>query len=861
MAILRTASLRTIGLAALLAAVAALLIASFVAYQDWERYQVVSKASDETRRILALNETLINRMRDAETGQRGFLLTSRPEYLDSYNAVLERAPAELRELNALVASGADPSGRFRELGSLIDAKLDELGETIELRRTAGAEAALAVVKTNRGKRTMDRIRIVSQDIEQVENDRWLASWNDLKTGAERTRVAMLMAGLVLVALVGGGAIALKRAGGQMERLISQLDESKRDTEAMLGATLYSIGDAVIATDREGGVQMMNAVAEQLTGYTEKEARLQNIERIFHIVNETTRSAVENPVWRVLREERAVDLANHSILISKDGRQFPIEDSGAPIVGRSGAVSGVVLVFRDASERKQAVEASQRSAAIVESSNDAIFGETLEGIVTSWNRGATRLYGYTAQEMIGKTIAVLVPVEQGNELEQIRQRILGGESLEHYETPRLTKDGRRITISLTASPIRNDEGHIVGFAKIGRDISRERQLEESIRQAQKMEAVGRLAGGIAHDFNNLLTVILGYSTLLENRLAPEDPLRATVAQILRAAGQAASLTAQLLAFSRKQITQPRLLDLNGLVQETQEMLRRLIGEDIDLAVILEGAACAVKADPGQITQVLMNLAVNARDAMATGGKLTIETHIAERQHEDLGHRGIRPAGRYVTLSVSDTGTGMDLKTQASIFEPFFTTKESGKGTGLGLATVFGIVQQHGGWIDVYSECNQGSTFHVYLPAADKSAVETVTVAERPAPRGSATILLVEDQAALRTLARDVLSEAGHLVLTAHNGRVGLQVASEFKDKIDLLVTDVVMPEMSGPELAAEVSRLRPGLIVLYMSGYTDHALLHRGVLEQGTAFLQKPFLPQSLLVKVDDLLRAAVASER
>jgi len=837
-----------------------MLLAGFLVYQDGKRSRAMFEQRDEAVRMLALNQALIDEMRDAETGQRGFLLTGRPEYLEPYKTALAQTPAELKLVRALAVERSDQAGRIRELQQLIDDKFAELAETIELHRSVGAAAALAVVNTDRGKKTMDRIRGLSAEIEKVEDVRWLAAWNGLQSGVRRTRLAMLMAGLALLALVAGGGKALQNAAGQMDRLIVQLDESRRDTEAMLGATLYSIGDGVIATDPQGAVQMMNAVAEQLTGYTEKEARLKPIEHVFRIVNEGTRSAVEVPVRRVLREGKVVGLANHTVLLSKTGQEIPIDDSGAPIIGASGVVRGVVLVFRDASERKRAEESAQHLAAIVESSDDAIFAETVEGIVTSWNLGAERLYGYAAQEMIGKTIQALVPAEQGDELEQIRRRITGGEVLDHYETPQLTKDGRRITISLTASPMRNDEGHIVGFAKVARDISRERELEESVRQAQKMEAIGRLAGGIAHDFNNLLTVILGYAAMLHNRLPQGDPLRKMVKQVELAATRAASLTAQLLAFSRKQVTQPKLLDVNSLIFETKDMLERLIGEDIDLAFLPENEECPVKADPGQLTQVIMNLVVNARDAMPTGGKLTIETHSSQLQQESVGQQGIRPAGRYVTLAVSDNGSGMDEKTQALIFEPFFTTKETGKGTGLGLATVFGIVKQHGGWVDVYSELKHGSTFRIFLPAVHSTAAAVAPVTELPVSNRAATILLVEDQAALRTLARDLLADAGHLVLTAHNGKLGLHTALAFKDRIDLLVTDVVMPEMSGPELAAQLNRLRPGLTVLYMSGYTDHALLHGGVLEQGTAFLQKPFLPQTLLLKVQELLKAQVVSE-
>jgi len=860
---MHAAKLQRYGLAALVTAFATLLVISGLSYRDWKQYQLVFEQTTNTRRILTLNQSLLGRLRDAETGQRGFLLTARPEYLEPYNAAVERIPIDLNELISFGSEASGQRSRFLQLQSLITDKLAELRQTIDLRRAEGLQAALAVVQTDQGKRTMDRIRNVSRQIETAENERWLAAWNDLQTGAQRSRIITLLGAILLAGLVGGACIALTSAAGQLERLVLQSDEAKRSAERnrdLLRATLYSIGDGVITTDRDGAVQMMNAVAERLTGWAEAEARGRLVENVFHIVNETTRSTVENPVRRVLRDGNVVGLANHTVLISKTGSDIPIDDSGAPIPGRGGSPNGVVLVFRDVSERKEALDTARRLAAIVETSEDAIIGKTLQGIVTSWNRGAERLFGYSANEMIGSPIARLIPPDRVHEMQQILARIGAGDKVEHFETVRIRKDGRPLTVSLTVSPIRDEEGHIVGASKIARDITHERQLEMTLRQTQKMEAVGRLAGGVAHDFNNLLTVILGYAATIKGKLDFEDPLQPAVAEILRAADQAASLTGQLLTFGRKQVTQTRVFDLSGLVQDMKNMLQRLIGEDIDLAVIADADPCLVKADSSHLTQVLMNLAINARDAMPGGGKLTIETHTVLRELEDLRRHGVRPAGRYTILAVTDTGAGIDAETQAHMFEPFFTTKDSGKGTGLGLATVYGIVQQHNGWIDVYSEPGHGATFKVYFPSAHKALAEPPPAARTSHPSRKGTILLVEDQAPIRMLAEDLLSEAGHKVLTASGGKMALQLAEQYSGVIDLLVTDVVMPGMSGPELAAQLTLSQPRLIVLYISGYTDHALLHRGVIEQGTAFLQKPFLPDVLLSRVDELLGSASLSQ-
>jgi CheY-like chemotaxis protein len=368
----------------------------------------------------------------------------------------------------------------------------------------------------------------------------------------------------------------------------------------------------------------------------------------------------------------------------------------------------------------------------------------------------------------------------------------------------------------------------------------------------MEAVGRLAGGVAHDFNNLLGVIIGFGERLLRRLPSAE--RREIGEVLKAAEHAAALTRQLLAFSRRQVLQPRVLDLNSVVGELDAMLRRIIGEDVHLVTVLRSGLGSVKADPGQVQQVIMNLAVNARDAMPKGGSLTIETDNVELdQSYSSTHHAVRP-GHYVMLAVTDTGTGMDAATQARIFEPFFTTKEPGKGTGLGLATVFGIVKQSGGNIWVYSEPQRGTTFKVYLPRLDGIAPEASTRAAAPeAARGSETVLLVEDADSLRELGREILEEHGYRVLEARSGVEALQVLGRHAGSLELVLTDLVMPGMSGVELAGQIKAQRPATKVLYMSGYTDDALGHHGVLEAGMAFVEKPFTIDGLLRKVREVL--------
>jgi len=379
-------------------------------------------------------------------------------------------------------------------------------------------------------------------------------------------------------------------------------------------------------------------------------------------------------------------------------------------------------------------------------------------------------------------------------------------------------------------------------------------QDQLTQARKMEAVGRLAGGIAHDFNNLLTVMIGRSQLLLRRLEAQDPVRPDIELMEQTADRAADLTRQLLAFSRKQVLQPVLLDLNAVVTNLAEMLRRLIGEDIHLVTALDPTLGLVNADPSQIEQIIMNLAANARDAMAGFGRLTVETANAQLDAAYARHHvDVRP-GPHVMLAVSDTGVGMTMETQANIFEPFFTTKAPGNGTGLGLSTVYGIVKQSGGHIWLYSEPGRGTTFKIYLPRVEGAVASSAARALLPDPaRGHETILLVEDELEVRELARDVLEAQGYTVLEAPDALAALRICEARFGPIDLVLTDVVMPRMSGRELATQLATLRPAMPVVYMSGYTDTAIVHHGVLEPGTTFLQKPFTPDALVRKIRQAL--------
>lgn len=499
---------------------------------------------------------------------------------------------------------------------------------------------------------------------------------------------------------------------------------------------------------------------------------------------------------------------------------------------------------------------QRLSTVVEQAAESVMITDTDGVIVYVNPAFEHISGYTQAEVVGQTPRLLKGGQQSFELYQELWAMISAGEVWRGRFINKNRDGELYIEDATISPVRNESGTIVNYVSVQRDVSRELQLEEQYRQAQKMEAVGRLAGGVAHDFNNMLVIINGYcEILLRRHLNNNDTIRKFVEEIHQAGERAAGLTRQLLAFSRKQLLQPEIIDLNEIIIELEKMLLRLIGEDIELITQLRPGLGQIKADPGQIEQIVMNLVINARDAMPNGGILIIETANVEldetytRQHADV------TPGPHVMLAVSDNGVGMDAATQAHIFEPFFTTKGMGQGTGLGLATVFGIVKQSGGDIWVYSEPGQGTAFKIYLPRVDEP-VPALEIQPAPAelPGGPETILLVEDETSVRVLARRILEMNGYTVLDAKNGSEALQLCAQETGPIHMLVTDVVMPGgLNGRELAERLQLLRPGLKTLYISGYTDDAIVHHGVLGSEMHFMQKPFSPRALAQKVRQIL--------
>jgi PAS domain S-box-containing protein len=653
-------------------------------------------------------------------------------------------------------------------------------------------------------------------------------------------------------------------------VISPPASAKTVSDALLSSDLLeAIPDAIVAVDRDGTILQINSQVQELFGYERDELIGAKVETLVpdRLPGEH-RNHRDHYAEHAKTRRMGADLELYGR--RRNGIEFPVEISLSPV--QVDGKSVVLSAIRDISDRQrmerelrrvseemhrqtaeQLGEYRARLASIIDSSNDAIIAKNLDGTITAWNRGAEQIYGYTADEIIGKNISVLVPADRPNEVPEIMQKVARGESIEHFETERVTKDERHLKVSITVSPLRDSTGEIVGASAIARDISEQRRVEDQLRHSQKMEAVGRLAGGVAHDFNNVLGIINACAEFLRDRIPQASEPATYIENIRKATERGAALTRQLLAFSRKQTLKPVLLDLNERLKDITKLLRPLMGDDVEIVIAPRSGSAVVEADPGQLDQIVVNLAVNARDAMPRGGRFILETDLVDfDQHFAAQHQPLAP-GEYVMLAVSDTGVGMDKITLSRIFEPFFTTKEQGKGTGLGLATVYGIAQQAGGHIWVYSEPGHGTTFKLYLPSAEaKLAAKPSSENEPAAASRQGTILLVEDDEIMRGLTRQMLREQGFSVIEAANGKAALEWMQANSGKIDLLLTDVVMPAMSGPELAERLAASHSNLKVIYMSGYTGELMeaserLKRGVL------IEKPFSRTALLNILDKTL--------
>jgi PAS domain S-box-containing protein len=641
------------------------------------------------------------------------------------------------------------------------------------------------------------------------------------------------------------------------------EEALRQSEEKYRTILENIEDGYYEVDLAGNVTFCNEALCRIWGYPKEEmiginykkgGDEESAKKLFLAFNQVfrTKTPVKGFDWAVIRKDGIKRYVNVSI--------SPIKDSHDQPVGFRG-------ICRDVTDQMQAEEALRRSEekyrTILENLDAGYFEVDLKGNFTFFNDALPRAFGRSRDELTGMNNRQYMDKENAQRIYHIFNRVYASrEPSKAFDLEFIREDGAKRSFECSVFLRTGLNGEPVGFRGIARDVTERKRaekemenLQEQLRQSQKIEAVGRLAGGIAHDFNNLLTVIKGYSQLALKELRGGDPLREDIEEIEKASQRAADLTQQLLAFSRRQILEFKVIDLNMLIRNLDKMLRRVIGEDIELMTRLSTDPLNIKSDPGQMEQVIINLAINAKDAMPSGGKLTVETARVELDEAHAHtHAGVSP-GHYAVLEVSDTGVGMSAEIKEHIFEPFFTTKAIGKGTGLGLSTVYGIVKQSGGAIWVRSEQNKGTTFKIHLPRVEDQA-DTLMDHDEIAtlPHGKEMVLVVEDEPAVRNFTVRLLHQQGYQILEAVNGQDALRIARERTgEKIHLLLTDVVMPLMGGKELAERIIKIHPETKVLFTSGYTDNAIVHHGVLEPGIDFIQKPFSPTALALKVRQVL--------
>ena len=640
----------------------------------------------------------------------------------------------------------------------------------------------------------------------------------------------------------------------------RVEDALRESQALLAAAEELAHTGSWAIDLADDTIVWSDQFFRIVGLEPGRAHITR-ETFLALVHPDDRLVLERELGRLIRtgDADAVQMR----ITRPTGEMRILQARGRVHHNAAGRVTRVLGSIQDVTDRIAATaeieHASQQLAALVNDAPLAIATADCDGRVTSWNPAAERLFGWTAAEVIGRRVPI-IPPEREAEFRQILERRLSDQAVLALETQRMRKDGTLVDVEIATAPVRDASGGIVGGMGFFIDVTGRKQLEQQLRQAQKIEAVGQLAGGIAHDFNNIITAIKLHSEFLLESIETGDARREDAEEVRKAAIRAAGLTRQLLAFSRKQLLQPVLLDLNDTVRELQTMVMRLIGEDIAIETTLAGQLWPVLADAGQIEQVLINLAVNARDAMPGGGRIAIATQNVELTGVYSDADPIVASGRYVKLSVTDTGCGMSREIQARLFEPFFTTKGPRRGTGLGLSTVYGIVKQSNGFIAVKSAPDEGAAFSIYLPAAEGAhceRIEGTAVASRGG--GSEVVLLVEDEEGVRALVRRILARQGYVVLEAVDGRNALDVTARHEGRIDLVVTDAVMPEMGGLDLIRAMRALRPDVKVLLMSGYTDDEMTRRGILTPELAFLAKPFDVDVLLRRVREVLDADATS--
>ena len=665
-------------------------------------------------------------------------------------------------------------------------------------------------------------------------------------------ITLTMLAIVILQASNGRQIAFREL---------EIAKSRMQTQVIFD----SLREGIVVLDLNRKIVQINNSAKLMLGLPDPQRDYKDIAGTFSL-HLPSGDPLPDDVWPSALALRGEFLQNYELHIKRTdtGESIVSEVSTAPIRDQDGRMTQIIVSHRDVTQPREIDEARVRLAAIVESSEDAIIGKDHEGIVTTWNKGAEKLFGYTSQEMVGHSIRILLPIDRLHEEDEILARIRKGETVDHIETIRRRKNGQFINVSLTISPIRDGAGRIVGASKIVRNITERKIMEGRLYQSQKMEAIGQLTGGIAHDFNNLLGVVIGNLDLLERRVAEDDTSRKRVQTALRAATRGAELTKRLLAFSSREQLHPDLVRLEVSIKATLDLASRGIGPEVTIVTCLDHAVPPVMVDCGGLENALLNILVNARDAMPRGGQITITTEqtLFIESHEKVRVEGLHPGG-YAVITISDTGEGMSREVLQRVFEPFYTTKERDKGTGLGLAMVYGFFKQSGGAIRMYSEPGYGTTVSCYLPLAEDGAKATSpsTISmENPVVPTGGTILLVDDEIDLLEIASAYIQELGYVVLCARSGTDGLALVQAHPE-ISVIVTDVIMAGgLNGAELAQQARHLRPDLKIIYTSGFPADALAERKMSFADGPLLRKPYQRAELVSLITEALRSRFASE-
>jgi|GEM_PF-703854 len=656
--------------------------------------------------------------------------------------------------------------------------------------------------------------------------------------------------------------ALNHTSLKLYEQTSSINEYSRNLERLkqqILLILQSAGEGILGLDLEGKYTFVNPAAAQALGYGVDELIGHTIYSTWcRITPAGTPGCEENRTLVAALHAGEAHHTDTAFFWRKDNTFFPVSYT-TTVIREGGVATGMVITFEDITERKRAEEALRESEkkyrTLFEQSKDAIMIDNPADRIIDINAAGIELFGYSSKEEIWAVDIANDLYANPSDREIFKQTAGRQRFIRDYEVKLKKKNGEILTVLITATPVYDEAGNVTAYQGIFRDVTSERMLEEQLLHAQKMEAVGRLTGGIAHDFNNILSAVISYIYLLQKKMAAKDPLRTYVNQILITVERAAHLTQGLLAFSRKQISNPKPVDLNEVVRNVEQLLRQVVGEDIVLVTALSGENVVVTADSGQMEQVLVNFAANAKDAMPAGGRLIIETRSVELDSDFVRLHGQGKPGNYVLLSVADTGSGMDEKTRGKIFEPFFTTKEAGKGTGLGLSIVHGIIKQHNGYIEVSSEPGKGSTFNIYLPATSRES-GALNLREQEPPRGGGELILVADNDdEVRKTTHSVLSESGYKVIEAVDGEDAIEKFKKNKKKIALVLLDVIMPKKNGKEVHDEIIKAQPAARVLFTSGYAPGIIEEKGGLADGAHFISKPARPKELLKKIRELLDA------